>query len=166
MTFGDQKPAVSGALARPEFGAIPPPRKEKKPKAPFPYGFLIDTVREHPNIPAAIAVFKKGTKRHTQMQVVYARDKVRKWLEENHPLENWRISVRTTPDTWCERKLYVEYLGTFDSLEEATDFRKRRRREWEEGRGRGLTNRANRLAQEKIAAIHAANRRAAGTSRP
>jgi hypothetical protein len=158
--------AVTGELSRPEFGPVPPPRKDYKRPAAFPYGSLIAVVREHPNQPAAIAVFKKGTKAQTMGQVRYQRERVRAWLEKHFPLEHWVVTTRTTPDTWCERKLFVELVGTYDTMEEAELARKRRRQEWEEGRGRGLTRRANRLAQEKINAIHAANRRSAGTSRP
>src|ERR1700690_1545077 len=155
-----------GALARPEFGPIPDPRQDKRAHAPFPYKALLDAVREHPNTPAAIAVFNKGTKKRTVNQVVYHRDKTKKWLEKNFPLECWRTLWRTTPDTWCERKLYVELLGTFAAIEDATTFRKQRHREWEEGRGRGLTMRANRLARERMDAINQGKRRNAGSHRP
>lgn len=166
MTFGNQKPATTGALERPEFGPVPEPHGDRRPKAPFPYRALIATVREHPNRPAAIAVFKKGTKKQTWNQVVYQRDRTRKWLIENFPLECWRLFIRTTPDTWCERKLYVELVGTFATIEDAEMFRKQRHKEWEEGRGRGLVRRHNALAREKVAAIEAMNRRNAGSRRP
>jgi hypothetical protein len=166
MTVGNQRPATTGALTTPQFGPVPDAGHSKKQKAPFPYKALIEAVREHPNVPAAIAVFNKGTKKQTRNQVVYQRDRVSKWLIENYPLECWKLSWRTTPDTWCERKLYVELLGTFATIEDAEMFRKQRYREWQEGRGRGLTMRANRLAREKVIAIEQANRRNAGSRRP
>lgn len=151
--------AVSGALERPEFGEPGQAHYYRRKPVPFPYGKLLDTVRAHPGQFAKIAVFNTVSRKHRQYQVVYARDKVKKWLEKNHPFEDWKLLVRTTPDTWGDKELWVCFVGIFDTAEEAMLARKKRKEEWREARARGQVRQLDRVARENMATIRNHNRR-------
>jgi hypothetical protein len=157
----EQLPVPSGALERPVFASLPQASGFRRKTTPFPYGRLLDIVREHPGQWALIAKFTKGPKKVTWNQVRYNQQKIKDWLERTHPLEEWKTATRTTADTWGDRELWVCFVGHYDSMEDAIATRKARRQEWEEGRGRGLVRAQDRRAREVMAAIQSARRRRA-----
>ena len=159
----EERQMTSGALERPMFGVMPEGHVGgRRRKTPFPYKRLIGIVREHPGQAACIAKFPGGpnlTKKRTLAQATYARDRTNRWLEENFPLENWQVSTRTTAGSWCDRELWVQLLGTFETEQEALQFRKERAAKWREGRGAGLRRHADRVARDNMALIQSARSR-------
>ena len=156
--MGFEHNAVTGALTRPVFSDIPPPHiGGRRKKKPFPYGRLLDIVREHPGQPAIIARFTKGPRKTTWNQARYQKDRTRKWLDENCPLEEWRLSIRTTMDTWGDRELWVMYVGPWSTEEMELD-RKRRKEAQEINFGLSERRKAERAAKDRMAEIQSANR--------
>ena len=89
-----------GFLKKPEFGPRPAPSVSRsyKGKRRFEYEPILNMVRDHPGRWAKIAEFKGGRK-ITLNQVRAARQKCRNYLNKNHYLEDWSLSVRLTGDT-------------------------------------------------------------------
>jgi len=154
-------PGVTGALERPVFAPLPQQTGFKRRTTPFPYARLLDIVKEHPGQWAIIARFTKGPKKVTWNQVRYNHQKIKDWLERHRPLEEWKLATRTTADTWGDRELWVCYVGSYESEEDATAARKARRKEWEDGRGRGLVRAQDKRAREVMQAIQNARGRRA-----
>ncbi len=102
-------------LDEPEFGTPPPAggfgRYERKT---YPFEKLLEQLRENPGRDACIGRWKvtndMGRKIVTG-RCNAARTSVWHFLMKYHPLENWMIYTRPTPDTWGDRELWAVFLG-------------------------------------------------------
>jgi hypothetical protein len=136
--------ARSKILDRPEFGQ-PPPHLHRKVEVPVMekrYRHHLDVLREHPGQPAKVYVLKIGskgvgqwamTRRKSSVRINYEKTNLQLFLRRYHPLERWKVMVRTTPDTWGDRELWLRYDGTWTEEERAADEQERRQRQkWRE----------------------------------
>jgi hypothetical protein len=65
-------------------------------------------------------VLKGGCKERLR-RIVSDRQAIHKWLEAHHPLERWQMRTYTVAGTWCDRELYLRYLGEWTPEEKAAD---------------------------------------------
>jgi len=135
-------PDTTGFMARPVFQQ-PPPRW-KAPERPSRWAEHIALGRLHPAWPEArkppagwvepnpprgwmlVSRVTKGGREATNRAIHNDATQIRNWLVRHAPLERWEIRVRTVPDTWCDRELYLRYLGTLTQAEHKADVAERK----------------------------------------
>lgn len=99
-------------IERPIFGVPPEQEHLLKPVVRFEFEDLLDMVRERPGEWAKIAVYKGSNRKKILNEARASRARVWRFLQTQCPLEEWKVSVRPTPDTWCDRELWCKYVGT------------------------------------------------------
>lgn len=143
----------SGMLGAPEFGEITDLYAFKRQDVKGDkYRPLLAVIREHEGRWAKVAVFRIGSKEGPAMtkerSMTLARNEksyLVAFVRNEFPLERWKVSQRTTPDTWGDREVWVRYDGTWTEEERATDERTRKaQHKWR-------TDLATRAKQEKQA---------------
>ena len=98
-------------LEHPKFG-IPPERQNLYKKTErFEFEDLLDIVREHPREWAQIAEFKGSNRALVAVQARTCRARIWRFLLLRHPLDEWKVGIYVTPDTWADREMWVMFVG-------------------------------------------------------
>jgi hypothetical protein len=94
---------------------------------------------------------RKGGRQHTNDVMRRDRTDIVTWLDRHCPLERWQTRVHTLPDTWCDRDLYLRFLGTLTPAEHAQD-RAERKAIYAKKQGLAAEKRAKRELEARLAA--------------
>jgi hypothetical protein len=128
---------TTGKLAAPLFKGPPQPRQWRRPvKSRWDDFFTLG--RQHPagwpqtgplaNDRGWMVVSKvtRGGRKATMRAITNDRNQIQNHLNRHFPLERWQLQVATVPDTWCDRELYMRFLGTLTPEQDAADRAERR----------------------------------------
>jgi hypothetical protein len=121
---------------------------------PDPYRKLVAAVRQAcQDDPALLGQLAKiahftGGREDTRKAQHAARERVRRFLRKEFPLEIWQVSTVRTPDTWSDRELWVAYGGVHPSKAAADRARAARKAQWDKGRRVGGRYQTPRPGQE------------------
>jgi hypothetical protein len=149
-----------GILQRPVAEPLPPRSMGPAVRIrlrPSPWLPSLEFCRQHPFVDFIIAEYKKGGKKKTAADVRNAKNQLEGLVLDHFPLERWRFSVRTTPQTWCDRTLRATFFGTF-TAEEQAQWRLEKRKDYDERMARGLQRRAREEQAKRLAAIEQSRR--------
>lgn len=162
---GRPRTAESGFLEEPVFvhGFDPGHHVYKPPPYPSPWKRHFDLGRQNPAVwnPATgeydggwmlVSRVVKGGCKARSAAINRDRSSIDSYVNRNWPLERWQLRMVTISGTWCDRELYMRFLGTLTPEEDALD-RKRRKEYWEARQGKIIENKAKRAAaaREKAA---------------
>jgi hypothetical protein len=138
----------TGILAKPVFvrGGLPQAHQQKRslPK-PSRWAAHIDLGRQYPAWPNGqkpppgyqvnpdlgwmlVSRVTRGGKRTTTLAITRDEWEIRRDTERLNPLERWQFARRTVKDTWCERELYMRFLGTLTLEQDVVDRAERKAR--------------------------------------
>jgi hypothetical protein len=118
---------------------IPPP-----PRSPWNRHFELG--RQHPGQWMLVAKIDKGGCKDRARRIESDRMRILNYLQRYLHLENWEVRRVTVSGTWCDRELYMRYLGEWTEEEYQLEM-KRRRERYEAKQGLIAANKARR-AQE------------------
>jgi hypothetical protein len=160
----------TGILAKPIFvrGGLPPVYAYHPPRKPSRWQEHFELGRQFPAWPNGhkpplgyevdpergwmlVSRVTRGGKETTNAAIRRDLRDIRSWLDRNCPLERWQMAVRTVPDTWAQRELFLRFLGTLSEAEDAID-RKERRARWEERERVSKEKKAKRALEARLAA--------------
>ena len=144
----DSHSPETGRLEEPEFvhGFDPGAYKWKPPPKPSPWRRHFELGRQHPGQWMMVSKIIKGGCKERTLRIQNDRQTILNYADRNFPLERWQLRVITVQGTWCDRELYMRFLGELTPEEDAQD-RAERRARWEAHQGKIKENKARR-AQE------------------
>ena len=129
-----RSPGQLGILDAPEFrdelpgvGYLMSGLGARRKKQPFKYEKILGIVRDHPGKPALIGRWTRDGKVLQTRRRDTDLSKIRKWLDEQCPLESWSVHGRTTPNSWHWRELWVVFHGPQTQEEHDADLAFRRK---------------------------------------
>ena len=110
-------------LGKPSFG-MPPEVKPFGEREPVRFEFedLLEMVRQRPGEEAQISEYKGSNRKKVHQEARASRARLWRYLTTRYPLEEWTVRVYPTPDTWCDKELWVCYRGVM-TPEEALKLR-------------------------------------------
>lgn len=160
-----KNPLESSALEEPVFvrGFDPASHQWKPPPRPFRWKRHLELGRQNPARwnPATqqfdggwmlVAEVKKGGCKDREQRIETDRDTIQIHLNKFFPLEVWELRRVTVAGTWCDRELYMRYLGT-QTLEERELKIKLRRETWELRRAKSAEKKARRAREARQKAL-------------
>lgn len=123
-------PDKTGRLEEPVFvrGFDPLQARWKAPLKRSPWERHFELGRQHPGQWMKVSEVKKGGCRERTRAIGRDRASIEAYLERRVPLERWQLRVVTLPDTWCDRELYMRFLGTLTVEEDQRDRAERKAR--------------------------------------
>jgi hypothetical protein len=137
------EPIESGRLEEPRFvrGFDPMAHQWRPPPRPSVWKRHFELGRQNPAVwnPATqqydggwmlVSEVKKGGPRARQARIESDRWSIKQYVDKHWPLERWQLRTVTLVGTWCDKELYMRFLGTLTPEEDALD-RKQRREAWE-----------------------------------
>jgi hypothetical protein len=68
-----------------------------------------------------VAEAKKGGCKERKRVIGNDRTRIEAYLNKHHPLERWQLRTVTLDGTWCDRELYLRFLGELSPEEDAED---------------------------------------------
>jgi hypothetical protein len=170
MTKADPNRPESGRLEEPKFvpGFDPVGYKYVRPSKPSPWKRHFELGRAHPNQWMLVSEVKQGGCRARQIRIQNDRQTIQNYVERHWPLERWQLKTITISDTWCDKELYMRFLGELTPEEDARDRAERRARH-EARMGRAVQNKAKRAQEAREQAARdeiAARAQIRGRKRP
>jgi hypothetical protein len=137
----------TGRLEEPEFirGFDPLAHKWRPPPKPSPWKRHFELGRMHPGQWMKVGEYKKGGPRARRDLINRDRGTIARYIDRYWPLERWQLRKVTLDGTWCDRELYMRFVGTLTPEEDAID-RQRRAVEYEARMKRAVENKARRAA--------------------
>lgn len=147
----------TGHLETPIFQGPPPVGRRRPPKRPTKWDKHFEIGRLHPgardNDRGWMVVSKatKGGRAATSRAVINDRNAIITHLERWYPLERWELRVVTVADTWCDRELYMRYLGELTPEQDVAD-RAERRAAWERKMARSREKKARAALDARLRA--------------
>jgi hypothetical protein len=115
-----------------------------------------------------VSEIKKGGPRARQARMQSDRNSIQCYVERYWPLERWQLRTVTIAGTWCDKELYMRFLGELTPEEDALD-RKQRREDYQARLAKAAENKRRRAqeARDKAALEEAeAQVRIRGRRRP
>jgi len=116
---------------------------------------------------ALISEIKKGGPRARRDAIRRDKVNVQEFVKRHWPLEWWESRIITIPETWCDKQLYLRYLGVRTPEEVALEAKVRSER-YTAIMAKAVENKARRAAKarEKAARDELANRQLIRNRRP
>jgi hypothetical protein len=155
------EPIESGRLEEPKFvhDFDPLAHHWRPPPSPSPWKRHFELGRQNPAIwnPATqqydggwmlVSEVKKGGPRARRARITGDRNSIELYVEKHWPLERWQLRTVTLAGTWCDKELYMRFLGTLTPEEDALD-RKQRRERYEARLGKIAENKRIRAQQAR-----------------
>lgn len=161
------EPIESGRLEEPKFVRDFDPEKWRwrTPPKPSPWKRHFELGRQNPAIwnPATreydggwmlVAEVTKGGPRARRARMLNDRNQIQSYAKRHWPLERWQLRSIIIEGTWCDRQLYMRFLGELTPEEDALD--RKRRREWYDGHvAKVAENKRKRAAEARERAARA-----------
>ena len=161
------EPVPTGRLDEPRFvrNGFDPTRvlRPRPPHTASPWARHIELARQNPALwnPTTqeydggwmlVSEIKKGGPRARQRAIKNDKSYIMRYVERYWPLERWQTRILTVPETWCDKQLYIRFLGTW-TPEEAELERKQRSEKYQRDQLKAVENRRKRAqaAREKAA---------------
>lgn len=161
----------SGFIEEPVFarGFDPGQHKWHPPPKPSPWKRHFELGRQNPGKWMMVSEVKKGGCRARLEAIQRDRNRIEGHLNRQCPLERWEIRQVTLDGTWCDRELWMRYLGELTPEEDARD-RAQRRAKWEARTAKVIANRERKAQaardkareEEAAAQVRIRGRRRAG----
>lgn len=164
----------SGRFNEPEFvrNGFDPTKvsKPRRPATASPWFRHIELCRQNPARwnPATqeydggwalVAEVKKGGPLNRQRSIERDKNYLKLYVNKYWPLEWWQTRILTVPETWCDKQLYIRFLGMLTPEEKAVMV-KERKEKYQRDQITANENRARRAreAREKAARDELASR--------
>jgi hypothetical protein len=148
------EPIETGRLAEPKFvhGFDPEKYQWRPPPRPSPWKRHFELGRLHPRQWMLVSEIKKGGPRARRARINSDRQSILTYADLHWPLERWQVRTVTLAGTWCDKELYMRFLGELTPEEDALD-RKQRREDYEAKQAKAAENKRRRAqeAREKAA---------------
>lgn len=163
------EPIETGRLDEPKFVHFDPMKRHwRPPPRPSPWKRHFELGRIHPGQWMLVSEIKKGGPRARQARMQSDRNSIESYVERYWPLERWQLRTVTIAGTWCDKELYMRFLGELTPEEDALD-RKQRREDYQARLAKAAENKRRRAqeARDKAALEEAeAQVRIRGRRRP
>ena len=114
----------------------------------FPWRRHLELGRQQPNQWMLASRVTKGGCRARAEVIARDRVKISGYVQRNYPLERWQLRQILVPDTYCDRELYMRFLGTLTPEEDALD-RKLRRERYDALLAKAAENKAKRALKAR-----------------
>jgi hypothetical protein len=147
-------PIETGRIDEPKFqrGFNPRAYNWKPPQSTSPWNRHFDLGRAHPRQWMMVGEYKKGGPKFRRLAIRNDRRSIENYVHRWWPLERWELSQIVLTGTWCDRELYMRFLGELTPEEDALD-RKKRRERWDELQVKRAENKVRREAEARAKAL-------------